>query len=274
MAIFEDINEDAEGIVHVPKRDAYWVALGVEFLQAKEKDGIKASDFARSKGINYSTFTSSMSRYSSKIDLAISANKLKKKSPKSLSKKERATLMVNAYRASLRSNIKTGGGAKGNNKSIKWFQDTMKSVRSHKVTTPVPGKIYAFVYDAKYKDTLPFWDKYPLIIFLGTNKNLFHGLNLHYIPPKARQQMLEELLVRYSSTPTISNKTKLRVKWQDVKGFFGAQQMIKAYLPQNVKGTFIEIKPTDWANVTLLPTQQFVSKGKRYSSAKVWGHAK
>lgn len=275
MAIFEDMNmvEDADKI-HVPTKEAKWVALGIEFLEAKKKDGIKASDFAKSKGINYSTFTASMSRYSSQIDLAISANKLKNKNPKSLTKKERAAVMINAYRASLRNNIKTGGGAKGNNKSVKWFSDTMKSVRTHKVTTPVPGKIYAFIYDAKYKDTLPYWDKYPLIIFLGANKNLFHGLNMHYIPPKARQQMLEELLVRYSSTPTLSNKTKLKVKWTDVKGFFGADQMIKAYLPQNVKGTFIEIKPADWANVTTLPLQQFVSKGKRYSASKVWGQAR
>ena len=113
MAIFEDMNmvEDADKI-HGPTKEAKWVALGIEFLAAKKKDGIKASDFAKSKGINYSTFTASMSRYSSQIDLAISANKLRNKNPKTLTKKERAAVMINAYRASLRTNIKTGGGAK------------------------------------------------------------------------------------------------------------------------------------------------------------------
>lgn len=271
MAIFE--SEDEEKI-NVTTAESRWVALGIEFLQSKKKFGTKASDFAASKGIKYSTFTASMSRYSGKIDLAMAANKLKNADPKTLTKKERAKVMINAYRASLRDNIKGGSGAKGNNKSVKWFNDVIKSVRSHKVTRPEPGKIYAFVYDAKYKDTLPYWDKYPLIIYLGNNGSLFHGLNMHYIPPKARQQMLEELLVRYSSTNTITNKTRLKVRWSDVKGFFGAEQMIKAYLPQNVKGTFVEIKPSDWANVTTLPLQQFVSKGKRYSANKVWGHAR
>lgn len=273
MAIFESIDDRADEIIVRETKESRWVALGVEWLQAKEK-GVKAVDFAKEKGINYSTFTASMSRYASRINLAIDANNLRKKSPNALNKKERARLMINAYRDSLRQQVKTSNGAKSNNKSVKWFTDVMKGVRGHKATRPTEGRLYAYVYDAKHKDTLPYWDKYPLIIFLGTNKGLFYGLNLHYIPPKARQQMLEELLVRYASTPTLSNKTRLKIKWSDVKGFYGADQMIKAYLPQNVQGTFIEIKPSDWANVTLLPTQQFISKGKRYSANKVWGNAR
>ena len=42
------------------------------------------------------------------------------------------------------------------------------------------------------------------------------------IPPKARQQFLEELLKQYSNTPTITNKTKLKIDWSQVKGFRGA----------------------------------------------------
>ena len=97
-----------------------------------------------------------------------------------------------------------------------------------------------------------------------------YGLNLHYIPPKARQEFLEELLKQYANTPTITNKTHLKIDWSKVKGFKGADQMIKAYIPGNIKGTITEIKPSDWANVVMLPLQQFMSKGKRFSSQKVW----
>ncbi|WPK18030.1 hypothetical protein [Escherichia phage BYEP02] len=112
-----------------------------------------------------------------------------------------------------------------------------------------------------------------MIIYLGLGKhNLMYGLNLHYIPPKARQQFLEELLKQYANTPTITNKTKLKIDWSQVKGFRGADQMIKAYIPGNIMGSLVEIAPKDWANVVLMPLQQFVSKGKRFSANKVWSN--
>ncbi|HCS4649776.1 TPA: DNA end protector protein, partial [Escherichia coli] len=140
---------------------------------------------------------------------------------------------------------------------------------------PQPGRIYAFAYDAKHKETLPYWDKFPLIIYLGLGKhNLMYGLNLHYIPPKARQQFLEELLKQYANTPTITNKTKLKIDWSQVKGFRGADQMIKAYIPGNIMGSLVEIAPKDWANVVLMPLQSFYSKGKRFSANKVWSNVR
>ena len=99
-----------------------------------------------------------------------------------------------------------------------------------------------------------------------------YGLNLHYIPPKARQQFLEELLKQYANTPTITNKTKLKIDWSQVKGFRGADQMIKAYIPGNIMGSLVEIAPKDWANVVLMPLQSFYSKGKRFSANKVWSN--
>jgi hypothetical protein len=46
--------------------------------------------------------------------------------------------------------------------------------------------------------------------------------------------------------------------------------MIKSYLPPNVKGRFVEIKPSDWGNVVLMPLQSFQSQGKRFAANKVW----
>lgn len=258
----------------INREEKTWVDIGVQFQIAKSK-GMSATQFAREREINYGTFTKSMSRYKAKIDLAYKAYLLSKKSDSKLTKADRAVIMINSFRDSIRTKIRNEGAAV-NNKSTKWFNETLKSgVRGHKVSRPSPGKIYAYIYDAKYKDTLPYWDKYPLIIFLGFGRSqagneLMYGLNLHYIPPKARQQFLEDLLKQYSSTKTITNSTKLKVDWSKVKGFTGADKMIKAYLPGHIKGTLVEIKPSDWANVVLLPLQQFVSKGKRFAATKVW----
>ncbi|AWD90587.1 DNA end protector [Erwinia phage Cronus] len=274
MAIFEIINEASTPRARAPsKNETQWVQIGVEFHHAKLK-GVSSKEFADKKGINYASFTKAMSRYSSAIKTAIKIEKLEKTPGNKLTKAERQLILINSFRSSIRDKIKNEGAAV-NNKSAKWFADTLsKNIRGHKVTKPQPGKLYAYMYDAKHKDTLPYWDKFPLIIYLGLGKQgsstLMYGLNLHYIPPKARQQFLEELLKQYASTPTITNSTKLKIDWSKVKGFKGADKMIKAYLPQNIKGQLVEIKPADWANVVMLPLQSFQSQGKRYSANKVW----
>lgn len=275
MSIFSYINEATETTKgSKPTRsEQQWITLGVEYANAKAK-GVSAKKFAEDKGIKYSSFTSAMSRYSSRIKTAVQVEKLQKKPGNKLTKAERQLILVNSFRKSIRDKIANEGAAV-NNKSAKWFTETLKKgIRGHQVSKPSPGKLYAYIYDAKHKDTLPYWDKYPLIIYLGLGKhNLMYGLNLHYIPPKARQQFLEELLKQYASTPTITNSTKLKIDWSKVKGFAGADVMIKAYIPGNIKGPLVEIKPADWANVIGLPLQQFVSKGKRYSAQKVWKKA-
>lgn len=271
MSIFSYINEATESPGPKPSRsEQQWIALGVQYAEAKAK-GVSAKKFAEDKGIKYSSFTSAMSRYSSRIKTAVQVEKLQKKPGNKLTKAERQLILVNSFRKSIRDKIANEGAAV-NNKSARWFTETLKKgIRGHQVSKPQPGKLYAYIYDAKHKDTLPYWDKYPLIIYLGLGKhNLMYGLNLHYIPPKARQQFLEELLKQYASTPTITNSTKLKIDWTKVKGFAGADVMIKAYIPGNIKGPLVEIKPSDWANVVMMPLQQFMSKGKRYSAQKVW----
>lgn len=273
--IVEGIDQKVGKVKTVTKDEQKWVEIGVEFRKAKEK-GITSKKFAEEKGIVYSTFTKSMSRYQSQITLAYQADKIKNKKG-TLNREERALLMINSFRSSIRKKVRNEGAA-SNTKSEKWFRETIaKSVRGHKVQKPSPGKLYAYVYDAKHKDTLPYWDQYPLIIFLGTSVSrksgttLMHGLNLHYIPPRARQEFLESLLKQYASTPVLSNNTRLKIDWSKVKGFKGADKMIKAYLPAHIKGTIIEIKPNDWANVIMMPLQRFKSGKENHSAKKVWG---
>lgn len=274
MSVFEIINEDDTRQTKQQRKEKEWVALGIEFAKAKAK-GVTAKAFADSKGIPYATFTKSMSRYAAAIKTGIEVEKLKGKGAKSLNKQQRALMMINDFRASLRTISKS----RPKEKSQEWFTKTIRQgIKGHQVVRPQVGRIYTFMYDAKYKDTLPYWDKFPLIIFLGdasskAGNTLWYGLNLHYIPPKARQQFLEALLKQHATTPSLSNKTRLKIKWSDVKGMRGSDHMIKAYLPGHIKKTFIEIAPKDWSNIIFMPTYKFVSKGKNYDARKVWKDA-
>ena len=190
MAIFEFITEAAESPKAKSRSENQWVALGVEYSAARKK-GMTSKSFAESKGINPATFSKAMARHASRIKTAIKVAEIEKKPANKMTKQERALVMVNSFRSSIKDKIRNEGAAV-NNKSAKWFAETIKkNIRGHSVTKPQPGKLYAYMYDAKHKDTLPFWDKFPLIVYLGLGKQgtttLMYGLNLHYIPPKARQ---------------------------------------------------------------------------------------
>lgn len=91
-----------------------------------------------------------------------------------------------------------------------------------------------------------------MIVFLGfgitkAGNKVAYGLNLHYIPPKARKDFLEELLKLYASNKRFNSKTRLKIDWTKVKNMRGADLMIKAYLPNHIKGSMLEIHPRDWA---------------------------
>ena len=47
-----------------------------------------------------------------------------------------------------------------------------------------PGRLYLYMYDAKHKATLPYWDKYPLVFPYAETEDRkgFYGLNMHYLP--------------------------------------------------------------------------------------------
>ena len=48
-----------------------------------------------------------------------------------------------------------------------------------------PGDMVMYTYNPKLKETLPYYDTFPLTIVVGPAKKGFYGINLHYLPPKA-----------------------------------------------------------------------------------------
>lgn len=252
-----------------------WVLIGVEYMTKKDA-GWTQRRFAKESKIPVSTLQKAFARYKTEILAAYTKQKKTKKNVPTQAERKRN--LINSFRGQLKTYGKDQN-ISANNKSTRWFREKIKqTVRGKSVTQFKPGAIYTYVYDAKHKDTLPYWDKFPLIVSLGTSttKNgikLMHGLNLHYVPPRARQEFLEALLIHATTKKQVSVSTRLKINWDMVKGMKGSRNMIKAYLPQNIQGKIVEISPTDWVNVIYLPTQQFYSQGKRYSANKVWRNA-
>ena len=71
------------------------------------------------------------------------------------------------------------------------------------------GSMQMFYYDPKYKETLPYYDRFPLSIIVKPAKGGFLGLNLHYLPPILRAQFLDALMETVTSKKSEDAKFQL-----------------------------------------------------------------
>jgi len=60
----------------------------------------------------------------------------------------------------------------------------LQSEASQLATKIVPGNMYMYFYDPKMKQTLPYYDRFPLVLPYRATADGFIGLNLHYIKKK------------------------------------------------------------------------------------------
>ena len=121
------------------------------------------------------------------------------------------------------------------------------------------GKMYFYFYDPKTKDSMPYYDRFPLVIPIERYPDGFLGLNLHYIHPKHRIILLDKL----SETATNSRfdeKTRLRVNYEYLissSRAFEAMPCIKRYLFSHIQSRFLEISANEWDIAALLPMETF-----------------
>ena len=164
-------------------------------------------------------------------------------------------------------------------KSLSWYQLQVKNLAAVKpaslmssspnITTSVlPGGMYMFFYDAKFKDTLPFWDMFPLVLPFKKVPDGFYGINLHYIPYGARFKLLG-YLHDLANDDKMSEDTRLLLNWKVLNGsskYDPIKACVKHYLYDHLKSKFLQIKYPDWITASQLPVERFVGASK----TEVW----
>jgi hypothetical protein len=123
----------------------------------------------------------------------------------------------------------------------------------------VVGSMYMFFYDPKHKETLPYYDSFPLVIVLKPAAGGFLGLNLHYLPPVLRAKFLDALLDSLNNK-SYDESTKFRVTYgllQRVAKMKYYKPCIKHYLTDHVVSRFAQIPAPEWEIATFLPTADF-----------------
>lgn len=112
------------------------------------------------------------------------------------------------------------------------------------------GKMCMFFYDPKHKETLPFYDSFPLVIIIGKAKGGFLGLNLHYLPPVLRAKMLDGLM-------EVAREDDFNVTYRTVKAASSMKYYkpcVKHYLKKHLKSKLAKVHAPEWEIATFLPT--------------------
>jgi hypothetical protein len=164
--------------------------------------------------------------------------------------KEGLTPRTNAAREWLRSKVK----------SLNPTPQSLMRDRERLRDNSFIGRMYFYFYDPKYKDTLPYYDRFPLVIPIERYSDGFLGLNLHYIHPKQRIILLDKLS-DVATNNRFDDKTKLRISYEYLAAAskaFEATPCIKRYLFSHIDSRFLEISAEEWDIAVMLPVESFV----------------
>ena len=112
--------------------------------------------------------------------------------------------------------------------------------------------MYMFYYNAKHRQTLPYFDAFPLVVITQMAEGGFYGLNLHYLPPNTRAKALNALLGGDGLPSKYFKPT------------------IHRYLTTQVRSRFALIDKPEWEIATFLPAAQWrgAGQGKIYSDSR------
>lgn len=168
--------------------------------------------------------------------------------------------------------------------STKWFaqqlrnatkdrKKVLKDVALKPSEVPLPGSMMFFRYDAKGKRTLPYWDRFPIIVIVSPAPNGFYGLNMHYLPPILRIEFMDAYL-QFAAKENVKTSflRKLftrhsRHRLKDKAAFVKAvskhklfEPTLHHYLFKHVTTKFYMLKDDEWEIAAFLPVQHWDTK--------------
>jgi len=172
------------------------------------------------------------------------------------------------------------GLQKRSKEAAKWFQQKVKDMskinmhtmlkdpRLVKKQRPRVGDMFMYVYDPKHRQTLPYYDRFPLTIMIKQAPGGFYGLNLHYLPPKTRAMFLDEL-TKVANNQKYDETTRLKISYNLLKSTSKYREFapcFKHYLTEHVDSKIMKVEASEWDIAIFLPTENFAKANKR----KVW----
>ena len=154
--------------------------------------------------------------------------------------------------------------------SLEWFReniryiknssDRIQNVNQNFVSRPEIGRMYMFHYVPKTAAKLKYWDYFPLVIVLKMYGTGFLGLNLHYIAPRDRAILLNEMFDFLDTNEDQPEDTRFRLVYDMVKSISRlsrARPCLKQYKFQNLDSRICQVLPEYFELVSMLPSTRF-----------------
>lgn len=159
--------------------------------------------------------------------------------------------------------------------SRNWYRDQAKKVKQVNsgqlidpknmrsgLTPQNIGQMFMFFYNPKHRQTLPYYDMFPLVFPIELHDDGFLGINLHYLPRNYRASLMDALYYTINNNKNNST-TRLRITYDLLKSTTRMRYFkpcLKKYLAGHIMQRFIYIEPENWDKALMLPTERFIKK--------------
>ena len=137
---------------------------------------------------------------------------------------------------------------------------------------PLIGRLYMFLYNPKYRDELPYYDRFPLVFPIRRVAGGFYGLNIHYLAPRYRALLMDSLYNTISDTK-FDETTRLKINYDILNAaskYRWFRPCVKHYLTPHLSSQLLYIDPKEWNLALFVPSEQFRGANKR----DVWQDSK
>ena len=134
-----------------------------------------------------------------------------------------------------------------------------------------PGFFYFYVYDPKWKNELPYYDKFPFTLVLKHERDRFLGLNFHYLNYYDRALLFDALYPLREGRPARQHvrdiRMRLKVSYDILKmssKYKRFRPCIKEYLISHVRTPLMKVGAKEWDIALFLPVEQFEKETKTH----------
>ncbi len=144
--------------------------------------------------------------------------------------------------------------------------ELLKNTKAIQSTMVLPGAMHFFAYDPKFKEELPFYDKFPLAMVFSVEQNLFRGINFHYLSYAVRAKLYDKM-AQIAMVYRNNQQQAKKLNWKlmsDVSKFPEVRPAVKSYLFSHVQSRFIRVPIDDWKTAIMLPVDSFAKKSQSY----------
>lgn len=153
----------------------------------------------------------------------------------------------------------------------KWFQAQAQQINTNPstllsnkggttFTTKIQlGQMYLFNYDPKFKQSLPYYDRFPLIFPFQRAPEGFLGINMHYLPHSYRAMLMDGLW-DLASNDKMDETTRIQLSYEILSSaskYKYFKPCVKHYLNAHIRSRFLVVNAQQWDIALFLPLERF-----------------